>query len=49
MRVHALGAVSSLSCSNYALHTTANEAEQNYGSEVAGVLRRNFYVVKHVA
>ena len=44
MRVHPFGAVSSPSCSNYALHTTANEAEREYGSEVAGVLRRNFYV-----
>ena len=42
MRLHPFGAVSSPSCSNYALHTTANEAEREYGSEVAGVLRRNF-------
>ena len=44
IRVHPFGAVSSPSCSNYALQTTANEAEQKYGSEVAEVLRRNFYV-----
>ena len=44
MRVHPFGAVSSPSCSNYALHATANEAEREHGSEVAEVLRRNFYV-----
>ena len=44
MRVPPLGAVSSPSCSNYALHTTANEAEREYRNEVAGVLHRNFYV-----
>ena len=44
MRVHPFGAVSSPSCANYALHTAANEAEREYGSEVAGVLRCNFYV-----
>ena len=44
LRVPPLGAVSSPSCSNYALHTTANEAECEYRGEVTGVLRRNFYV-----
>lgn len=44
MRVHPFGAVSSPSCSSYALHTTANEAKREYGSEVAEVLRRNFYL-----
>lgn len=44
MRVHPFGAVSLPSCSNYALHFTANEAKREYGSEVAEVLRRNFYV-----
>ena len=43
MRVHPFGAVSSPSCSNYALHATTNEAEREHGSEVAEVLRRNFY------
>ena len=40
MMVHPFGAVSSPSCSNFALRTTANEN----GSEVAQTLRRNFYV-----
>ena len=44
MRVHLFGAVSSPSCSNYAVHTTGNEAERDYGSEVAEVFRRNLNV-----
>ena len=44
MMVHPFGAVSSPSCSNYALRTTANENEEEYGSEVAQTLRCNFYV-----
>ena len=44
MRVHPFGAVSSPSCSNYALHVKANEVKREYGNEVAEVLRRNFYV-----
>ena len=44
MTVHPFGAVSSPSCSNYALRKTANDNEDEHGSEVADTLRRNFYV-----
>ena len=44
MMVYPFGAVSSPSCSNNALRTTANENEDEYGSEVAETLCRNFYV-----
>ena len=44
MTVHPFGAVSSPSCSNYALQKTANDNEEEYGSAVASTLRRNFYV-----
>ena len=44
MTVHLFGAVSSPACANYALQRTADENEDNYGTEVANTLRRNFYV-----
>ncbi|XP_067021942.1 uncharacterized protein [Acropora muricata] len=44
MTVHPFGAVSSPSCSNYALQKTANNNEEEYGSAVASTLRRNFNV-----
>ena len=44
MIIHLFGAVSSPSCSNFALCMTANEKEAEYGSEVAQTLRRNLYI-----
>ena len=44
MTVHLFGAVSSPACANYALQRTADDNEDNYGTEVANTLRRNFYV-----
>jgi len=36
--------VSSPACVNYALQPTADDNEDNYGTEVTNTLRRNFYV-----
>ncbi|XP_078384040.1 uncharacterized protein LOC144666486 [Oculina patagonica] len=44
MTVHPFGAVSSPSCSNYALRKTANDNEEEYGGAVASTMLRNFYV-----
>ena len=44
MTVHLFGAVSSPACANYALKRTADDNEDEYGSEAANTLRRNFYV-----
>ena len=44
MTVHLFGALSSPACANYALQWTADNNEDNYGTEVANTLRRNFYV-----
>jgi hypothetical protein len=43
MNVHLFGAISSPSCSNYALRRTADEFEEE-GTEAANVLRKNLYV-----
>ena len=42
--VHLFGAVSSPSCSNFALRKAADDAEEIVGTETADVLRKNFYV-----
>ena len=44
MTVHPFGAVSSPSCSNYALRKTASENEADVGTAVVETMRRNFYV-----
>ena len=44
MNVHLFGAVSSPSCSNFALRRAADDAENHVGRETADVLRKNFYV-----
>ncbi|PFX13125.1 hypothetical protein AWC38_SpisGene22820 [Stylophora pistillata] len=44
MNVHLFGAVSSPSCSNFALRRAADGAEKIVGPETADVLRKNFYV-----
>ena len=44
MNVHLFGAVSSPSCSNFALRKAADDAEEIVGTEAADVLRKNFYV-----
>ena len=44
MNVHLFGAVSSPSCSNFALRRAADDAEKVIGSETANVLRKNLYV-----
>ena len=44
MTVHLLGAGSSPGCSNYALKRTADDHENEFGTETADTLRRNFYV-----
>ena len=42
--VHLFGAVSSPSCSNFALRQTADDTEMEHGPLVAETIRRNFYV-----
>ena len=42
--VHPFGAVSSPSCSNYALRKTVNDNEEEYGIPVASTMHRNFSV-----
>ena len=44
MNVHIFGAVSSPSCSNFALRQAANDFESEYGAEAAYALLKNFYV-----
>ena len=44
MNVHLFGAISSPSCSNYALRKTADDFEKKEATETANVLRKNFYV-----
>jgi hypothetical protein len=44
MNVHLFGAISSPSCSNYALRRTADKFEEEEGTEAANVLKKNFYV-----
>ncbi|XP_028405254.1 uncharacterized protein LOC114527759 [Dendronephthya gigantea] len=44
MTVHLFGAVSSPSCSNYALRKTASDNEKEFGQQVARTIERNFYV-----
>ena len=44
MNVHLFGAVSSSSCSTFALRRAADDAENHVGRETADVLRKNFYV-----
>ena len=48
MTVHPFGAVSSPSCSNYALLKSGNDNKEEYGSAVASTMRRNFYVDNHL-
>ena len=43
-QMNLFGAVSSPSCSNFALRQAADDAEKHVGSETADVLRNNFYV-----
>lgn len=44
VNVHLFGAVSSPSCSNFALRRAADDAEKIVGPETADILRKNFYV-----
>ena len=44
MCVHLFGGISSPSCSNFALRRTADDSEDEFGSEAAMTLKRNFYV-----
>ena len=44
MDVHLFGAVSSPSCSDFALRRASDDAEKQVGQETLDVLRRNFYV-----
>ncbi|XP_028395685.1 uncharacterized protein LOC114519713 [Dendronephthya gigantea] len=44
MTVHLFGAVSSPSCSNFALKKTAYDNEEEFGPLVARTIKRNFYV-----
>ena len=44
MTVHFFSAVSSPACANYALKRTADDNEDEYGSQAAKTLRRNVYV-----
>ncbi len=44
MMVHLFGAVSSPACANFALKRTAQDNEEELGSDPANFLRRDFYV-----
>ena len=44
MKVHLFGATSSPACANFALRTTAKEAESRYEQKVIDTVNRNFYV-----
>ena len=44
MKVHVFGGTSSPSSSNFALRSTANDNEQQYGKEITQTLDRSFYV-----
>ena len=44
MCVHLFGAVSSPGCANYGLKQVASDNEDEFGSDVANFLRRDFYV-----
>ena len=44
MKFHLFGAVSSPSCSNFALRKAADDAEEIVGTKAVDVLRKNFYV-----
>ena len=44
MNVHLFGAVSSPSCSTFALRKAADDAQNHVGRETGYVLRKNFYV-----
>ena len=44
MTVHLFGGASSPGCSNFALKRTADDHEEEFGSDIADTLRRNFYV-----
>ena len=44
MTVHPFGAVSSPSFANFALKRTADDNQEEYGEDVAKVVRRNIYV-----
>ena len=43
MCAHVFGGASSGACSNYGLKRTAKENEKKYGTEIARILRENFY------
>ena len=44
MTVHLFGGASSPGCSNFALKRTADDHEEEFGSDIADTLRNNFYV-----
>ena len=44
MKVHLFGAVSSPSCSNFALRKTADDNKDEFGDDICDVLLNNFYV-----
>ena len=44
MTVHTFGCVSSPSCANYAIKRTADDHFHEFGSEIANIVKRNFYV-----
>ena len=44
MKVHLFGATSSPGCANFALKTTADDFEKEWGSEAADFVRDDFYV-----
>ena len=44
MTVHLFGGASSPGCSNFALKRTADDHEEEFGTDIADTLRHNFYV-----
>ena len=44
MTVHLFGGASSPGCSNFALKSTADDHEEEFGTDIADTLRHNFYV-----
>ena len=44
MTVHLFGATSSPGCANFALKSTANDFEEEFGASAANFVRKDFYV-----
>ena len=44
MTVHLFGAISSPGCANFALKSTANDFEEEFGASAADFVRKDFHI-----